>query len=347
MTLIGYHASHEQYPPSTLLEYVRAADDAGFEGVLCADHFHPWLESNGHSGFAWSWLGAALQATSMPFGVVNAPGDRYHPAIIAQAAATLAEMFPGRFWMAVGSGEALNEHLTGNRWPPKAERNARLRECVDVIRALWGGETVTHDGLVTVEDARLYSRPTEAPRMLGAAVSEPTAPWVGEWADGLITTGRAREAMERMIEAFHRGGGEGKPIVVQHGLSWAPDESVALRTAHEQWRFSTLGGDVLWTLRMPEDFESASRFVTPADVANTIRVSSDPARHVEWIHEYIELGVSEVYCFNVGKNQREYMDAFGARVLPELIAERSVGRVEQHAPIAASAALASSRVDKR
>lgn len=318
MTLIGYHASHEQYPPSALLEYVRAADAAGFEGVLCADHFHPWLEANGHSGFAWSWLGAALQATSMSYGVVNAPGDRYHPAIIAQAAATLAEMFSGRFWIAVGSGEALNEHITGKRWPPKPERNARLRECVDIMRALWSGETVTHYGRVTVEDARLYSRPKEAPRLLGAAISEATAEWIGEWADGLITTGRRRDEMVRMIEAFHRGGGEGKPIVVQHGLSWSPDESVALRAAHEQWRFSTLGGDVLWTLRMPAEFESASQFVTPDNVANTIRVSADPARHAEWIHEYIELGVNEVYCFNVGKNQREYIDIFAEQVLPQL-----------------------------
>src|SRR5688572_7547404 len=264
MTLFGYHASHEQYPPSEMLGHVRAADAAGFEGVMCADHFHPWLEENGHSGFAWSWLGAALQATSMPFGVVNAPGDRYHPAIIAQAAATLAEMFPGRFWMAAGSGEALNEHITGNRWPPKPERNARLRECVDVIRALWNGETVTHYGRVTVEDARLYSRPMEPPRLLGAAVSEQTAEWVGQWADGLITTGRPRDRMQRMIDAFHRGGGDGKPIVVQHGLSWAASEEEARRNAHEQWRWSTLGGDVLWTLRMPAEFQAAAQFITPS-----------------------------------------------------------------------------------
>ncbi len=318
MPLIGYHASHEQYPPSELLAHVRAADAAGFEGVMCADHFHPWLEENGHSGFAWSWLGAALQATSMPFGVVNAPGDRYHPAIIAQAAATLAEMYPGRFWMAAGSGEALNEHVTGNRWPPKAERNERLKECVDVMRALWNGETVTHHGRVTVEDACLYSRPKDPPRLVGAAVSEATAEWVGRWADGLITTGRPREAMRRMIEAFHRGGGEGKPIIVQHGLSWAPHEADARRNAHEQWRFSTLGGDVLWTLRMPNEFHSASRFVTPEDVAGTIRISSDVGRHVEWILEYAEAGVSEVYCFNVGKNQREFIEVFGDRALPSL-----------------------------
>ena len=318
MTLIGYHASHEQYAPSELLGHVRAAEAAGFEGVMCADHFHPWLEENGHSGFAWSWLGAALQATSFSFGVVNAPGDRYHPAIIAQASATLAEMFPDRFWIAAGSGEALNEHITGQRWPPKPERNARLLECVEIMRALWRGETVTHHGRVTVEEACLYSRPTEAPRVLGAAMSEPTAEWVGGWADGLITTGRPRERMQRMIDAFHRGGGDGKPIVVQHGLSWAPSEADARRQAHEQWRFSTLGGDVLWTLRMPNEFRAASQFVTPDDVANTIRVSSDPERHAEWIREYVAAGVSEVYCFNAGKNQRDFIDVFGDRVLPAL-----------------------------
>ncbi|HEX2717613.1 MAG TPA: TIGR03557 family F420-dependent LLM class oxidoreductase, partial [Gemmatimonadaceae bacterium] len=222
MTLIGYHASHEQYPPSELLTLVRDADAAGFAGVMCADHFAPWLEEQGHSGFAWSWLGAALQATSMSYGVVNAPGDRYHPAIIAQAAATLAEMFPDRFWLAIGSGEALNEHVTGNRWPPKPERNARLRECAEIMRALWDGETVTHRGLVTVEEAKLYSRPARPPRLVGAAVSDQTAQWLGSWADGLITTGRPRDDMKRMIDAFRRGGGAGKPILVQHGLSWAP-----------------------------------------------------------------------------------------------------------------------------
>ena len=170
---------------------------------------------------------------------------------------------------------------------------------------------------MTVEDAYLYSRPEKPPRLLGAAISEQTAEWVGGWADGLITTGRPREAMARMIEAFRRGGGEGKPIIVQHGLSWARTDAEAGRNAHEQWRFSRLGGDVLWTLRMPEEFHSASQFVTPDDVAEGIRISSDAARHAEWIGEYVNAGVNEVYCFNVGKNQREFIDAF-AEVLPAL-----------------------------
>lgn len=324
MTRFGYHASHEQHPPSELLRHVVAAEQAGFTGTMCADHLHPWIPENGHSGFAWSWLGAALQATrAMPFGCVNAPGDRYHPAIIAQAAATLAEMYPGRFWFAVGSGEALNEHVTGTRWPPKAMRNERLRECVDVMRALWAGETVTHHGAhVTVEEARLWSRPATPPRLVGAAVSEPTARWLGGWADALIVTGRPKEAMRRIVDAFREGGGEGKPVLVQHALSWAPDEATARRQAREQWRWSVLGGDVLWTLRTPEEFAMASQHVTEVDVAKALRVSSDLGRHVAWIEEYVELGVDEVYLFNVGKNQGEYIDAFGSTVLPKLKADR-------------------------
>ncbi|HVE79197.1 MAG TPA: TIGR03885 family FMN-dependent LLM class oxidoreductase [Gemmatimonadaceae bacterium] len=318
MTRFGYHASHEQYPPSLLLEHVRAAEAAGFARAMCSDHFHPWTEEEGHSGFAWSWLGAALQATALPFGVVNAPGWRYHPAIIAQAAATLAEMFSGRFWLAVGSGEALNEGITGEAWPPRPERNARLGECVDVMRALWRGETVTHRGRVCVEEAKLYSRAATPPPLFGAALSEDTAEFCGRWADGLMTIGGPRDAVAKMIAAFRRGGGEGKPVLVQHSLCWAPTDEEARRNAHQQWRFSPLGGDVLPILRTPKQFAAAARFVTADDVAERVRVSADPARHVAWLREYVELGVDEVYLFNVGKNQRAYIEAFAEHVLPEL-----------------------------
>jgi coenzyme F420-dependent glucose-6-phosphate dehydrogenase len=322
MTRFGYHASHEQHAPSTLLGYVRSAEAAGFDGAMSADHMHPWLEENGQSGFAWSWLGAALHATSFSIGVVNAPGDRYHPAIIAQAAATLAEMFPGRFWIAVGSGEALNEHITGNKWPPKPERNERLRECVGVIRALWRGETVTHRGRVVVEEARVYSLPTESPRLLGAAVSEATAEWIGSWADGLITTGRSRDAMRSMIEAFRRGGGDGKPVFVQHVLSWAPRIEDARRATREQWRFAAVGGDTIWDLRTPRDFAAATRDVTVDELTDKIPTSASLAEHADLLRAYVELGVEHVYCHNVGRNQDQFMDAFGADVLPQLQAER-------------------------
>ncbi|HSL69324.1 MAG TPA: TIGR03557 family F420-dependent LLM class oxidoreductase, partial [Longimicrobiales bacterium] len=266
----------------------------------------------------WSWLGAALQATSMAFGVVNAPGDRYHPAIIAQAAATLAEMFPDRFWLAVGSGEALNEHVTGQPWPLKPERNERLRECAAVMRALWRGETVTHHGRVVVEEARVYSLPVRPPRLYCAAVSEETAGWAGGWADGLVTTGRPRAAMAQMIDAFVRGGGAGKPIIVQHTLSWARSQAEAQRAAFDQWRISALTGHLLWDLRTPREFDEAARGITMNDVARKISITASLAEHTRQLHAYSELGIDQVYIFNVGKNQREFIDVFGTDVLPHL-----------------------------
>ena len=323
MTEFGYHVSHEQYTPGTLLTYVRRAEAAGFRGALSSDHFHPWLEENGQSGFAWSWLGAALQATkpTTMVGTVNAPGDRYHPAIIAQAAATLAEMYPGRFWLAVGTGEALNERITGAPWPPKPERQERLLECVDVMRRLWRGETVTHRGRVVVHGARLYSLPDRAPPLFGAAVSESTARWIGGWSDGLITTGRSRDEMQRMIDAFYAGGGAGKPIYVQHVLSWAPAEDAARAAARAQWRFAVLDAEQLWNLASPAAFADATAAVTADDLATKIRISADLGRHAAWLDEYRELGVNRVFCLNVGRNQEEFIDAFGAHVLPELASQ--------------------------
>jgi len=152
---IGFHASHEQFTPSHLLKLVQRAEKAGFQAILSSDHFHPWSNEQGESGFAWSWLGAAMQATRLDFGIVNAPGQRYHPAIIAQAVATLEEMFPGRFWLCSGSGQALNENITGEKWPPKHQRNARLKESVEIMRELWKGEYVSRKGLIQIEKARL------------------------------------------------------------------------------------------------------------------------------------------------------------------------------------------------
>src|SRR5688572_30493939 len=204
---IGFHASHEQFTPSRLLRLAQLAQQAGFQAGMCSDHFNPWGERQGQSGFAWSWLGAALQAVpAWTFGMVNAPGQRYHPAILAQAAATLGEMFPGRLWCAFGSGQYLNEHITGQPWPTKAERNERLRESVEVMRRLWRGETVTHRGRwFAVEEAKLYTRPADPPRVYGAALTEETARFVGSWADGLITVHAAPENLRKIVAAFREG----------------------------------------------------------------------------------------------------------------------------------------------
>jgi probable non-F420 flavinoid oxidoreductase len=318
--VIGYHASHEQLPPSALLRCVVAAEAAGFQAAMCSDHFAPWSPRQGHSGFAWSWLGAALQATGLTFGVVNAPGQRYHPAIIAQAAATLSEMFPGRFWMALGTGEASNEHITGERWPAKAERTARLGEAVTVIRALLAGETVSHDGLVKVDRAKLWTRPERPPRLVGAAVSPQTAAWVGGWADALITLNQPHDKLRAVIDAFREGGGEGKPLCLQVHLSWAADEQEALAVAYQQWRTNVFDPSLAFELELPEQFEAAARFVAPEDVRSAVLVSADLGRHTAWLAEYAELGFDEIYLHEVGQEERQgpFIDAFGSKVIPAL-----------------------------
>jgi probable non-F420 flavinoid oxidoreductase len=312
MTVVGIHASHEQIAPSALLQAMREAEAAGFERAWSSDHFSPWSERQGESGFAWSWLGAALQTTSLPYGVVNAPGQRYHPAIVAQAAATLAEMFPGRLSVALGTGEFSNEHITGEPWPGKDVRNARLRECVDVMRALFAGEVVDHDGLVRVDRAKLWTLPAEPPPLLATAVSVETAAWASEWADGLITINQPHEHLRRMLDAF------GGRASLQVHLSWAPSDEEALRIAHEQWRTNVFSPPLCWDLATVEQFDHASRHVRPDDVRGAVLVSSDLAQHAEWLGEYAELGFEAIYLHHVGTEQRAFIEAFGEQVLPRL-----------------------------
>jgi coenzyme F420-dependent glucose-6-phosphate dehydrogenase len=317
MVQVGFHASHELFAPSDLLRYVRLAEQAGFAAAMCSDHFHPWTERQGQSGFTWSWLGAAMQATGLSFGTVCAPGQRYHPAIIAQAAATLAEMFPGRFWLAVGSGQNLNEHITGDPWPSKPERQARLEEAVAVIRALWAGETVNHRGRVRVQDATLYTRPATPPPIIGAAITAETAEWVGHWADGLITVGKEPDDLRTVVDAFRRGGGEGKPMFLQAALSFAADEEQALQAAHEHWPVAAVDLPKLEELATPHEFDAATAGVGPDDLKG-MRISADLGRHIEWLRRDIELGFSAIYLHPIGPDPRAFIEVFGEQVLPAL-----------------------------
>jgi probable non-F420 flavinoid oxidoreductase len=317
MTVYGIHASHEQIAPRPLLDTVVRAERAGFSAAMSSDHFSPWSARQGQSAFAWSWLGAAMQATTLPFGVVNAPGQRYHPAIIAQAIGTLGAMFPGRFWAALGTGEASNEHITGAGWPRKDVRNARLRECVDVIRALLRGEEVSHDGLVTVDRARLWTRPEQPPALIGAAVSVETARWCAEWADGLITVNAPVEHLRRLAGAYRDAGGRGR-LHLQVHLSWARDEAAAARIAHDQWRSNIFPPPVCWDLELTDHFDAVSADVTSEQVARVVNVSADLGWHTARLREYADLGFDEIYLHHVGQEQREFIDTFGAEVLPKL-----------------------------
>lgn len=321
MTLIGYHASHEQFAPSELIQLVIAAERAGFDCAHSSDHFHPWNFSQGQSGHAWTWLGAAMQATAMPFSIVSAPGYRYHPAVLAQAIATAAEMAPDRLCVALGSGEALNEGITGEAWPEKPERNARLKECAEVIRSLLEGETVTHRGRVTVVEAKLYSRPAKKVPLFAAAVTPQTAAEVASWADGLLTIGGALDDVRRTVEAFRNNGGQDKPIHIQHAFSWATTRAEAEQQALDQWFTGAVSGDAAWQLRTPKQLEGLRSTIGVETLEKSLMISADLEHHGARIEELLTLNLDIVYLHCVSRNQRQFIDTFGANVLPRMAAE--------------------------
>jgi G6PDH family F420-dependent oxidoreductase len=291
MPVIGFHNSHEQVHPTQLLAATQHAEEVGFTAAMSSDHFSPWSARQGQSAFGWSWLGAAV--------------------------ATLGSMFPGRFWVALGSGEASNEHITGQGWPRKALRDARLRECVEVIRALLAGEEVSHDGLVHVDRARLWTLPEVQPALICPAVSVATARTGADWADGLVTVNQPHDKLREMIAAYRDAGGRGK-LSIQVHLSWDPDPDRAAAIAHDQWRSNVFPPPVCWDLDTAEAFDAASAHVTPEDVAKVVNVSADLGQHAAWLTEYAELGFDEIYLHHVGQEQRPFLDAFGEHVLPQL-----------------------------
>ena len=295
---------------------------------MCSDHFHPWSERQGQSGFAWSWLGAALASTDCELGLVCAPGQRYHPAIVAQAGATLAEMYPGRVWLAVGSGEALNETITGEAWPLKPDRDARLRSSVDVIRSLWAGKTVTRTDEVWIANARLYSRPAVPPLLLGAALTPETARWVATWADGLITAAADRDQMRQVLTEFRSLARPEAPAFLQVPIAFGRNDSESLAEAHDQWRHSVLPPTLLADLDSPDDFDRAAAGASVQDVAARVRVSTDIDRHIEWILDDFALGFDRVYLHNVVRDHRWFFDACETRLLPTLAGTPAPAQME-------------------
>lgn len=319
MPVVGFHASHEQIAPERLLRAVQRAEQAGFGAAMCSDHLAPWSVRQGESGHAWTWLGAALQATSFPIGVVTAPGQRYHPVIIAQAMATLESLFPGRFWPAIGSGEAANEHITGDVFPDKPTRDARMLEVVEVMRGLLEGREVTHDGLIRADRAKVWSLPQTPPPLLAAAVGPETASRVATWADGLITVDQDRDALRRVIDAYREAGGRG-PVAVQVHVSWAPTYDEALAIAHDQWRHGVLKPSDHWEIELPEEFDAKSAGATPEQVATSVQVSADPEEHLDRLTELAELGFDRIFLHHVGTEQDAFIDVFGERVVHRLAA---------------------------
>jgi coenzyme F420-dependent glucose-6-phosphate dehydrogenase len=316
--MIGYHASHEQFSPSELLRYAKLAEEAGFTAINCSDHFHPWSKRQGQSGNAFSWLGAAMVNSKLPFGCVCTPGYRQHPAIVAQAMATLSEMFPNRFYIALGSGEALNERIVGEKWPIKSERNERLFECYQVIKRLLNGEAVTHFGRVTVECAKLYTLPTESPLILGAAVTKETAAWLGSWADGMITVHRPYTELKEVVDAFRHHGGDGKPIYLKVQLSYTSTEEEALKGAWDQWRTNIFHSSVLGDLWQVDQFDALGELVQPQHLKGMVRISSDIQQHIDWIRQDMDLGFEKIILHNVNRDQEKFIRDFGEKIIPML-----------------------------
>lgn len=258
-----------------------------------------------------------MATTSLQFGVVNCPVYRYHPAIIAQAAATLDEMFPGRFFMCAGSGQALNESITGERWPAKEERNQRLHEAVQMIRALWTGDEVTQHGLVNVEQAKLYTPPRTKIPIIAAALTEETAAWAATWADGLITVAGDPEQMKKMLAVWKQNGGSDR-ILLKVQVSYANDLQKALQGAFDQWRTNVFGSQAQADLRSPAQYDELAKTVRPEDMEKHVIVSNDPKEYVERLKAYIDLGAHELSIHNVNRDQEQFIDFFGREVLPEL-----------------------------
>jgi probable non-F420 flavinoid oxidoreductase len=304
---IAYHASHEQFAPSRLLQLVQQAQAAGFHAIHSSDHFHPWSERQGQSGFSFGWLGAAMAVTTLPFSMVCAPGQRYHPAIVAQAIATLAEMFPQRFSVELGSGEALNEKITGQGWPDKAIRNERLLQCFHIINTMLQGKEVSFHGHVCVSEARLYTLPPVKPPLFCAAMTADTATWAATWAQGLLTTGGNMQEVQAKITAFRNAGGHNKPVYVQHAFSFANTVQAALQGAHEQWRSNLIPKEQLDSFWLPLQFDIASANITPQQVAQQLDIYTDIQALQQKIMEYKALGIQSLILHNVNTDQETFI----------------------------------------
>ena len=316
MTRIGYTLSSEEFGPRELVALARRAEAAGFGFAGISDHFHPWIDRQGQSPFVWGTLGAVAQATERleVFTGVTCPLIRYHPAIVAQAAATAAALMPGRFALGVGTGENLNEHVVGARWPRPAERLEMLEEAVGIIRRLWEGGLVSHDGRwYTVSEARLYTLPEAPPPLLVAAVGDTAARLAGRLGDGLVST--APDA--RVVRAFEAGGGAGKPRYGQVHVCWAPDEQAARRTAQEHWPNSALPGQLNVELPLPRHFEQAAQMLSEDAVAGSVVCGPDPERHLAAIRAFEEAGFDHVYVHQVGPDQVGFLRFYEREVLPE------------------------------
>jgi coenzyme F420-dependent glucose-6-phosphate dehydrogenase len=322
---IGYAAMLEQFGPRQAVEYCVAAEEAGFCGVMAADHVQPWVPQQGQASYVWAVMAAVAEHTRGDIGPgVTCPSFRQHPAMIAQAAATMAVLAPGRFWLGLGSGEALNEHIVAAYWPDIRERGERLFEAIELIRKLFTGQDVRHEGpYYRMETLRLWTLPETPPPIYVATAGPLTAERTGRVCDGLITVGAPEERIELIFERFAKGAREaGKdpttmPKILQLHLSWAETDEEALRNAMVEWP----NGGMKFPkqdIRSPYDFAQIATLVRPPDFQGRLLISSDLDLHRRHIQGFLDLGFDKIYLHNVGRNQSQWIAAFGREVLPKL-----------------------------
>ena len=314
MPEIGYWLSSEEHTPLELVRNARAAEEAGFRHAMISDHYHPWVDEQGHSAFVWGTIGgiaAATERLSLGTGV-TCPMIRIHPAVIAQAAATAGAMMPGRFVLGLGTGENLNEHILGDRWPSGWERLEMLREAIEVIRLLWQGGYQSHRGThYRVDEARIYTLPEQLPPIAVAAAKPGAAQLAGE-NDGLIAVSPDRE----LVDEFESAGGEGKPRHGQLSICWAESEAEARKTAFRVWPNAGVEGELSQELPLPRHFEQATEMVEEEDVAGSMPCGPDPEPVIQSIQEYLDAGFDHVYLHQIGPDQDGFFEFAKREILP-------------------------------
>jgi G6PDH family F420-dependent oxidoreductase len=325
MATIGLSAALEQFHPNELLEHSKLAEQYGFKGVMAADHFQPWVPAQGHNAFAYSWMGALGAVTSHTFGPgVTCPTFRTHPSVIAHAAATLGAMYPGRFWLGLGSGELLNENVVGGVWPEPLIRFEMLQEATEIIQKLLSGKEARFRGqYYQMNKVKLWTLPEQPVPIYIAATGPQTLRWAGRIADGLITPGAAPEKLKRILNDFATGAREaGKdpdklPKLLQIHVSWADTYEEALQSAITEWPNGGMNFPKQ-DIRSPEDFAAMAKLVRAENFKGRVLISPDLDEHRALLQGFIDLGFDEIYVHNVGRNQEQWIRAFGEHVLPKL-----------------------------
>jgi G6PDH family F420-dependent oxidoreductase len=314
---LGFALSSEDHPPNELVRQAALAERSGFTFCLVSDHYHPWTSKQGHSPFVWATLGGIAQATeTIRVGTgVTCPMIRIHPAVVAQAAATVACMMPGRFFLGVGTGENLNEHILGDRWPLPDERLELLEEAVDVMRLLWqGGEQTQRGKHYTVDHARVYDVPDGGVEVYVAGTAPKASELAGRIGDGFISTAPEKE----YVEKFESSGGKGKEKLGMMHCAYDSDAKKGLERATKLWPNLALKGPLGQDLATPSDFEAAAEMVDEEDVAETTPHGPDPEPYLKMIGKYADAGFTHVYIHQIGDNQDEFAEFAAKELMPKL-----------------------------